>query len=408
MTNARSAGGASRAEPLRVLVVSDAAPERNGVGAYYTDLVRGLEERGARAELVHAGHAQAGGYRWLRVPLPGDPTQALHVPRPLRLYRVAARLRPHVVIVPTPGPFGLAGAMLARARGVPLVVGFHTDFEALAALYWRGDPFGRGCAAYLRTANRMLFRHADSTLANCEATARQAEALGARSVELMGTPLGAAFTGEPTALADGPVRRVLFAGRLAAEKNLTELVGLARAQPELRVSIAGDGPLRQALEREAARLPNLETLGWVSRARLVELVDASDAFALPSLVESFGTVALEAMARARPVVVSAGCGIADWPSLRGALVAAHPGEPFADAVGRLCALGPGARRALGRRARTAALALDATNAAQWHARLERLVASRSPGAVGSDVGSAVEPRTARRGVWRAGVRLRRA
>ncbi len=168
------------------------------------------------------------------------------------------------------------------------------------------------------------------------------------------------------------------------------------------------GRCAQALEREAARLANLDTLGWVSRARLVELVDASDAFVLPSLVESFGTVALEAMARARPVVVSAGCGIADWPSLAGALVAARPGEPFADAVARLCALAPEARRALGRRAREAALALDATNAAQWHARLQRLVASGRPAPSGPTSGppSRPAPRIAARRA--RACRLRRA
>ena len=406
MTGAPPARAAD--EALRALVVSDAAPERNGVGAYYADLVRGLAARGVRVELVHAGHPVAGGYRWSRRALPGDPTQSLHLPRPWRLHRFAARLRPHVVVVPTPGPFGLAGAALARLRGVPLVVGFHTDFEALAELYWRGDPFGRGCAAYLRAANRLLFRGAAGALANCAVTARQAAALGACRVALMGTPIAEAFLAPAALAAERPVRRVLFAGRLAAEKNLASLVDLARARPGLEVTIAGDGPLRAALEREADAVPNLEVLGWVRRARLVELVDACDAFALPSLVESFGTVALEAMARARPVVVSAGCGIADWPTLGGALVAARPGEPFADAVGRLCALGPAERRALGERARAAALALDEANATEWRELLERL-AARGP-VPGPVPGPSAAPGVVavRRGGPRAGVSLRRA
>ena len=395
-------------EALRVLIVSDAAPERNGVGAYYSDLVRGLEARGVQAELVHGAHPVAGGYRWSRCALPGDPTQSLHLPRPLRLHRCAARLRPHVVVVPTPGPFGLAGAALARLRGVPLVVGFHTDFEALAELYWRGDAFGRGCAAYLRASHRLLFRGAAAALANCAVTARQATALGARRVALMGTPIAEAFVAPATPAPARPVRRVLFAGRLAAEKNLDALVELARTRPGFDVTIAGDGPLRDALEREAGALPNLRVLGWVTRARLVELVDACDAFALPSRVESFGTVALEAMARARPVVVSAGCGIADWRTLDDALVAARPGEPFADAMGRLCALGPGERRALGERARAAALALDAANAVEWHERLKRLASRESvpypiPGPT-----AAPGIVAARRGGPRAGVSLRRA
>ena len=51
----RDAGG------LRVAIVSDAAPERNGVGAYYQDLADHLKSAGARVELVESVPGAIGG-----------------------------------------------------------------------------------------------------------------------------------------------------------------------------------------------------------------------------------------------------------------------------------------------------------------------------------------------------------
>ena len=53
---------AEPAEALRVTVLSDAAPERNGVGAYYHDLVEHLGDAGHDAEILCPG--TTGGGQW--------------------------------------------------------------------------------------------------------------------------------------------------------------------------------------------------------------------------------------------------------------------------------------------------------------------------------------------------------
>jgi glycosyltransferase involved in cell wall biosynthesis len=119
----------------------------------------------------------------------------------------------------------------------------------------------------------------------------------------------------------------LFAGRLAPEKNLGAVVEAAEALPEMRFMVAGDGPLRQWLTTQAERLPNLEYIGWVKRPRILPLIDDVDALVLPSTVESFGTIALEAMARGRLVVVSSQCGILSWNLLKRGLFQMREDEP---------------------------------------------------------------------------------
>ena len=367
--------------------------------------MRALGTRVRHAELLHPEHPTLGGYRRLALPLPGDPTQRLMPPRWRAIARHVERLSPDAIVVPTPGPYGLAGLALARRLGTPLVVGYHTDDEALARLYRRG-PFGRLCSGCLNRANRLLFRHASRVLANAPETALQALACGARDVELMGTSIASAFRDTPIVPPRERLERVLFAGRLAEEKNLPAVIRLAEARPALEVVVAGDGPLRGTLERAAARLPNLRATGRVSRERLVGLIDASDAFVLPSLVESFGTVALEAMSRARPVIVSTGCGIADWFSLSDALVAAAPEETLEASVDRLAALAPAGRRALGERARQASRQMDDDNASAWVARLEELARTRGRTAHPAGESGERTPSTSRSSCSRHPVQLR--
>ncbi|WP_405236357.1 glycosyltransferase [Lentisalinibacter orientalis] len=354
----------SRCERLRVAVVSDAVAERNGVGSYYSDLVGQLGSRVGRAELFCPQDSLRGWRRRLVPPLPGDRTQRLWFPRPFRLWRQLTTLAPHAVVVPTPGPFGLMGLLAARRLGIPLITGFHTHFEQLADIYWR-DTFGRLSRGYLERCHRLLFRHSALVLANSPEMARLANRLGARGTRLMGTSVPREFLDRPLVAPAAEVRRLLFAGRLAEEKNLPAVLDVAERLPDLRVSIAGDGPMRPAVAAAAARLPNLDYLGWVPRERLIDTLDAHDMLLLPSRVESFGTVALEGMARGRPVIVSGDCGIAEWPELEGGLFRIGADESVIKAVTRACAAAPAVRAEMGRQAHLAARRLNDWNLRTW-------------------------------------------
>ncbi len=352
------------ARELKLVVVSDAASERNGVGSYYADLVRQLQSRGVTAELICPVDHRAGWLRRLAPPLPGDYTQRLWFPRPIKLWRRLMRAAPDAIVVPTPGPFGMIGMLAARRLGVPLFVGFHTHFEALASIYW-ASGFGRVCRWYLESCNRLLFRSASVVLANSDEMLAQARKLGAVSPQLMGTSVALEFVQRPIVPNPAGPLRILFAGRLAEEKNLPAVIELARARPGISISIAGDGPLRSLVESAAASLDNLRYLGWVSRTDLIATIDRHDFLLLPSSVESFGTVALESMARGRPPVVSAACGIAEWRDLSAGLFTIGSDESIADAIDRIAALSADERARRSAAARHAALALNDANLNGW-------------------------------------------
>ena len=350
------------AEQCRVVIVSDALSERNGVGAYYRDLVEHLQDRVALAELV-APDPNAGILRGA-IPMPGDRTQRVALPPVLSLSRRLAAMRPDVVVLPTPGPYGMYGLRAARRLGARVVVGFHTHYEALAELYWT-NAFGKISQLYLTGCNKLLFRYASAVVVNSHEMGRLARDMGARSFELVGTPIPRSFLDAPPAPVRPAVQRVLFAGRLAHEKNLDQVLDAARAHPDASFRLAGDGPLRESVEREAVELPNVELLGWLDRTRMREELDECDVLVLPSHVEAFGTVALEGLARGRAVIVSARCGILDWPALDGTLETIDPGESLDTALTRVRAQTTEERARRAQAARTGAADLVEENLGPW-------------------------------------------
>jgi glycosyltransferase involved in cell wall biosynthesis len=279
--------------------------------------------------------------------------------------RRMARLRPDVVIVPTPGPFGMLGMVLARRWHARLVVGFHTHFERLAELNDDWVLRGKVAQAYLNTCNRALFHEGALVLANSREMLDIARQIGAKRVGLMGTPIPKGFLDAPPRPLGASVRRVLFAGRLAPEKNLGAIVEAAAALPQMQFRVAGDGPLRQWLLDEAERLPNLHYVGWVKRQQIMPLIDGADVLVLPSTVESFGTIALEAMARARLVVVSSQCGILSWETLERGLFQIHANETLGQTLARVGALDHAILERKAEIAREGARELNDRNLRHW-------------------------------------------
>lgn len=344
----------------RVVIVSDSVPERNGVGAYYQDLVDQLEDHCDAVGFLSPSRTGTGP----RLPLPGDPTQKIWFPSYRRYSRLMREIQPECIIAATPGPYGLLGCWFARRRKIPFIVGFHTHFSGVTDQY--KNVFLRTFSRlYFNFADWIMFRYADLTLANCEAMVELAQRLGAKRAEVMGTLLPVKALNTPISTPRTDFGRVIFAGRLAPEKRIDTVIDAARKLPSLKFTIAGDGPQFDELAAAQVELENVELLGWVNREGLLSAVDAADLLVLPSVVESFGTVALEAMARARLVLVSPTCGIVEWPDLRPWLFVIEDGETVADALQRIAAMPPEERTRMANGAADAARDLNDKSVRHW-------------------------------------------
>jgi L-malate glycosyltransferase len=295
-----------------------------------------------------------------------------------------------VMVHPLRPPFGrggyLAAALLARRRVRALAPDLvHAHYASSYGLWgalcgrrplvvsvWGSDvnDFPRRGALHRRMLEWNL-RRADLLCATSAALARET----ARYV-----PPGAAIHITPFGVDTGYFRpRPGGSGApgvvLGTARNLERTYGLdllleafARLDPPaaervgrpLTLWIAGDGPDRESLQRQAAHLQverHVQFLGALPHGRMAAFMWGLDLFVNPSRAESFGVAALEAAASGLPVVASRVGGLPEIvvDGETGLLVPPEDPAALAEALAALIRE-PERRRAMGRAARADALA----------------------------------------------------
>jgi glycosyltransferase involved in cell wall biosynthesis len=196
---------------------------------------------------------------------------------------------------------------------------------------------------------------------------------GANEVQLVGTPIAKEFLSTPVTPLSPRLQSIIYAGRLAPEKNLDMIMEAVENLPHIRFRIAGDGPLRRRVEAQAQQSENLEYLGWISRKEVMTALDTTDMLVLPSKIESFGTIALEAMARRRPVLLSPGCGILNWPSLARGIFQISPEETLTEAIRRIVGLDDRQRREMVSIGHNSAKAFNTETLERWFDVFRRIM-----------------------------------
>jgi glycosyltransferase involved in cell wall biosynthesis len=106
---------------------------------------------------------------------------------------------------------------------------------------------------------------------------------------------------------------IIFVGRLSPEKNLNSLISLFRYfkadQLDYKLIMVGDGPLRENLQKEIIKYDlNIDIVGSILWNDLSEFYKNSLCLILPSINETWGMVANEAIQMGVKVICSASCG----------------------------------------------------------------------------------------------------
>ena len=209
----------------------------------------------------------------------------------------------------SPGPVGVAGALLARALGLPLIGSYHTELTAYADLRSGqpalADAMGLAVGAFYRACDAVL----SPSAASDEALAR----IGMPSERIMRWDRGvdtARFDPslrDPDLLGNGTIK-VMYSGRITREKGawlLADTFLLARErEPRLQLVLAGGGPEQERL-RERIGDEHTTFLGWLSGSELARAYASADLFLFPSATDTFGQVILEAQASGLPVIAVA-------------------------------------------------------------------------------------------------------
>jgi glycosyltransferase involved in cell wall biosynthesis len=207
-----------------------------------------------------------------------------------------------IVHLHLPNPPAILALLASRYRGA-VITTYHSDIvrqERMAKLF---DPilhvFLKRCAAIIVTSAR--YRDSSPVLARYVDKCR---------VIPYGIPLENFRRCDAAAVARikaryGP-RLVISTGRLIYYKGFEYLLQ-AMSHVDGHLLIAGDGPLRPALEMQTQTLGlqhKITLLGEIHNDDMPPFYQAADVFALASVArsEAFGIVQLEAMACGKPVV----------------------------------------------------------------------------------------------------------
>jgi glycosyltransferase involved in cell wall biosynthesis len=137
------------------------------------------------------------------------------------------------------------------------------------------------------------------------------------------------------------IKYLLCVARLSPEKGLTFLIQALRLLRnkgyDLELRIAGDGPTKEPLKKLADELGLAEQvhfLGYLSEDKVINALQHSDLFVLPSFVEGLPVSAMEAMAVGVPVIATNIAGTSELieDGKTGVLVRPSDPEALADAV----------------------------------------------------------------------------
>lgn len=126
---------------------------------------------------------------------------------------------------------------------------------------------------------------------------------------------------------------VLFIGRLSQQKGVEYLIHSAGAVlekiPEARFVIAGEGNLRESLEKFSRHMGlegKIIFTGFVPEKDLPSYYSAADVFVYPSMFEPFGISVLESLLSGTPAITSREAGVMEMLPDMASLKGVKPGD----------------------------------------------------------------------------------
>lgn len=336
---------------MRVLhVIASLSPEQGGTTSSVVELIASLEKKGVSCEVALSD--DDGLNKRIAKDAPDRDIPGRHYfPKQRELYSFAPAMGPWLKknveffsLVHIHGLFsyanGLAGR-ICRRLGVPYVVTPH----GMANRYgMRHNPVRKLVSFVI--VERALLEGAAAIHVTSQGEERDFADLGVRApvarIPLAVSPLplgdGEAFRARHPEIDDSPI--AVFFGRINPIKNLEAAIdALAVAGSEqIHLVVCGDGPndyVRQLRARSVERgvANRISWLGFVTGDEKADVLAAGDVYIQPSLSESFGIAAVEAVSVGMPCVLGENVAISEDLMAAGFAIAVPPtAESIAEGI----------------------------------------------------------------------------
>jgi glycosyltransferase involved in cell wall biosynthesis len=307
---------------MRILY-SHRIQSRDGMSVHLEELVAAFRQQGHAVEVVGPGFYAAMGFggesrtvALLRRLLPGVAGElaelAYNLPAYCRLRRACRAFRPDL-IYERANLYYLAGAWLARRTGLPYFLEVNSPLAEE-----RASHGGLRLRALAGATERHTWRRADCVLAVTEVLRQRILAAGCAPERVRVVPNGVwleRFPPPPEPQTAGRPPVLGFVGFVRDWHGLDAVIrGLARAGPQARLMVVGEGPARPGLEALAASLgvaDRVRFTGLVAHELVPQAVAGFDIALQPSVVEYASPLKIfDYMAAGRAIVAP------DQPNIR--------------------------------------------------------------------------------------------
>ena len=264
----------------KILIITDAwEPQVNGVVTTMTTVVKKLEEKNFKVEVIHPGMFHT-------FPLPNYPEISVAW-NFWDLKKKIEKFDADYMHISVEGPLGVTGRHYCLENNIPYTTCIHTKFPEYVY-----ERFGIGLDV---TKGLLKWFHnpAAKTLVNTISHKEELEQDGFTDLVLWSRGFDEKiFYPCPDG---GKKKYLLYVGRVAVEKNIEEFLKMPSHLPKI---VVGGGP---SLKSYAKKYPDVEFVGFKKGKELADYYRDAACFVFPSLTDTFGIVLIEALACGTPL-----------------------------------------------------------------------------------------------------------
>ena len=264
----------------KILIITDAwEPQVNGVVTTMTTVVKKLEEKNFKVEVIHPGM-----FHTFPLPNYAEISVAWNF---WDLKKKIEKFDADYIHISVEGPLGITARHYCLEHKIPYTTCIHTKFPEYVY-----ERFGIGLDV---TKGLLKWFHnpAAKTLVNTISHKEELEQDGFTNLVLWSRGFDEKiFYPCPDG---GKKKYLLYVGRVAVEKNIEEFLKMPSHLPKV---VVGGGP---SLKSYAKKYPDVEFVGFKKGKELADYYRDAACFVFPSLTDTFGIVLIEALACGTPL-----------------------------------------------------------------------------------------------------------
>ncbi|MEM2935137.1 MAG: glycosyltransferase [Candidatus Thermoplasmatota archaeon] len=236
-----------------------------------------------------------------------------------RTEKIIRKIKPCVIHSHSPGFMGIHALIASYKTGIPLFFTYHTFIDDSVYFIIKDKNFQNFTKKLLYKWLKYYMKRCSCIIAPSNYTARYInEKIIERSVEIIPTGINIKRFSKLKNKKNNEKKIILHVGRIVREKNIDLIIEAAPyilKKLDTIFLIVGEGPARKEYEEKVIKKgleENFIFTGFVDDEKLLSYYNSADVFVFPSIYETQGIVALEAMASGLPVVAARAKALPDF------------------------------------------------------------------------------------------------